>query len=105
MEAAVKNAYRIFPRNGVFYSENTQTGQQKSLRTRDSEVGERLINAMNEAARNPAAVNLQIGRIYVAAADPKAATRTWKDVFDAVLPTVEGPTLERWEKVEKDQAL
>ena len=42
---------------------------------------------MNEASRNPAAVNLQIGRIYIAAADPKAATRTWKDVFKAVLPT------------------
>ncbi len=101
----MKNTYRIFPRNGVYYSENTQTGQQKSLHTRDPEVGERLLNAMNEAARNPAAVNLQIGRIYIAAADPKAATRTWKDVFQAVLPTVKGPTLERWEKVEKDEAL
>src|ERR1035437_23240 len=105
MEPAMKKAFRLFPRNGVYYSEDTETGKQKSLKTCDRGEGERLINAMNEAAKNPAFLNLQIGRIYIAAADPKSATRTWKDVYKAVLLTVQGPTLERWEKVEKDQAL
>ncbi len=101
----MKRAFRLFPRNGVYYSEDTKTGKQKSLFTRDPEEADRLINAMNEAARNSASINLQIGRIYIAAADPKAATRTWEDVYEAILPTVKGPTLERWEKVEKDKAL
>lgn len=105
MEPAMKRAFRSFPRNGVYYSEDTETGKQKSLKTRDPEEADRLLNAMNEARKNSASINLQIGRIYIAAADPKAATRTWKDVFDAVLPTVKGPTLERWETAEKDEAL
>jgi len=101
----MKKAFRIFPRNGMYYSEDTETGKQKSLHTRDRDDAQRLVNAQNEAAKNPAFLNLQIGRVYIAAADPQSATRTWKNVYDAVLPTVKGPTLERWEKVEKDPAL
>jgi hypothetical protein len=104
MESAMKRPFRSFCRNGVYYFEDTDTGKQKSLQTRDRSDAARLISVMNEAAKNPAHLNLQIGRIYLSASDAKAATRTWKDVLTAVLPTTKGPTLERWEEAAKDKA-
>jgi hypothetical protein len=82
----MKRPFRNFCRNGVYYSEDTDTGKQKSLQTRDGGDAARLISVMNEAAKNPAWLILQIGRIYLSASDPKAATRTWKDVLTALLP-------------------
>jgi hypothetical protein len=35
-------------------------------------------------------LNLQIGRIYLSASDPEAATQTWKDLLTALLPTTKG---------------
>lgn len=67
--------FRIFRRaSGVWYLEDRQTHFQESLCTRVKIEATRVLQAKNEAHRMPA-VNLQIARAYVVAADPKMAAR------------------------------
>ena len=40
--------YTLFRRGGIYYSQDSATGQQKSLRTRDETEALKLINARNE---------------------------------------------------------
>ncbi len=49
----MKNRFILFQRAGIFYVEDTTTGKQKSLRTRDPADAERLQAAQNEAAHPP----------------------------------------------------
>jgi hypothetical protein len=76
MKSALKQIFRLFRRNRVFYSHDSQTGEQKGWQTRDKVEAQRLLNAKNEAARNPGAVNLQFAKTYVAASNPEMLTRT-----------------------------
>jgi hypothetical protein len=76
----MKNLYRLFRRNGIYYAENTRTRQQHSLRTSDAGEASRLLNAKNEAAVVPM-MNLALGKTYLAAYDPKMVTRTWAYVM------------------------
>ncbi len=50
----MSHRYRIFrnvARGGGFYVEDTDTGKQQSLRTKQKSEAERLVNVRNEAAR------------------------------------------------------
>src|ERR1700722_16101724 len=76
----MKNLYRLYRRNGIYYAENTRTRQQYSLRASDRGEASRLLNAKNEAAVAPM-MNLALGKTYLAAHDPKMVTRTWADVM------------------------
>ncbi len=99
----MKSRYILFLRGRTFYVEDTLTGNQRSLHTRDRATGERLVYARNEAERQPA-INLQIARAYLAASDPSIATRTWQVVMDEMGKLKRGPTLERWARAMKDTA-
>ena len=77
----MKSRYILFRRAGVYYCEDTTTGKQTSLRTKDEGEAQALLNAKNESARQPA-LNLQIARAYLTASDPAQATRTWQAVMD-----------------------
>ncbi|HUZ06111.1 MAG TPA: hypothetical protein VMV89_01345 [Candidatus Paceibacterota bacterium] len=59
----MKTKYTLFRRNGIYYSQDSATGQQKSLRTRDETEALKLINARNEAHRQPV-LNLHLARAY-----------------------------------------
>jgi hypothetical protein len=59
----------MFPRKGVFYMQDTTTGKQTSLRTKDETEARSLLNAENEAHRQPV-LNLQLARAYLSASDP-----------------------------------
>ena len=59
----MKAKYTLFRRNGVYYSQDSATGQQKSLRTRDEAEAQELVNARNEAHQQPA-LNLHLARAY-----------------------------------------
>jgi hypothetical protein len=104
MEQPMKQTFLMFLRGNVYYYEDTRDGEQHSLHTRDKADARRLINAKNESVHNPAAVNLQIGRTYIAASSPEMLTRTWMTVFVAMTPVKEGSTQERWDRVGKDPA-
>jgi integrase len=76
----MKQRFILFRRAGVFYSEDTETRKQHSLRTRDEAEATAIINAKNESVRQPV-LNLQIARAYLTASDPGFAQRTWQEVM------------------------
>ncbi len=48
----MKSRFILFNRAGVFYSEDTTTGKQHSLRTKHEDEARRLLNVKNEAVRH-----------------------------------------------------
>jgi len=99
MKTESKNRYRLFKKRtkkGVYFVQDNQTGKQTSLRTKDKNEAARLLNAMNEAHRQPH-LNLQIARSYLLVADPTLLTRTWQEVMEAVVDEKPaGPNKDRW---------
>jgi len=77
----MKTKYTLFRRDGIYYSQDSATGQQKSLRTRDETEALKLINARNEAHRQPV-LNLHLARAYLSASDPAFVERTWQTVME-----------------------
>ena len=65
----------MFRRGSVFYAEETATGKQTSLRTKDEAEATTLLNTKNEATRQPA-MNLEFAQVYLQHADPTMAQRT-----------------------------
>ena len=101
---SVKKKYRMFLRGSVFWVQDNFTGKQTSLGVKDRDEAEQLLQARNEAHRQPI-INLQIARAYLSVSDPKAATRTWGDVMRHIVDQKHGETKHRWETAIKDKAL
>jgi hypothetical protein len=99
----MKLRFTLFRRRGVFYSQDNSTGQQTSLRTRDAGEARTLLNAQNEAHRQPM-LNLHIARTYLSATDPEIGKRTWQIVMDEMAKTKTGATLHRHHSAMKDPA-
>jgi hypothetical protein len=100
----MKLRFILFRRGNTYYCEDTNTGQQTSLRTKDIGEAQTLLNARNESVRQPV-LNLQIARTYLAASDSGVATRTWKQALDALIATKRGSTQQRWQRAARDIAL
>ena len=79
----MKTRFILFRRAGIYYCEDTTTGQQASLRTRDQAEAEAVLNARNESVRQPL-LNLQIARAYLTAGDPAFTQRTWQTVMEEI---------------------
>jgi len=77
----MKNKYTLFRRGEVFYMQDSATGKQISLRTKDEVEARRLLDARNEAMRQPV-LNLHIARAYLTASDPAFVERTWQTVME-----------------------
>ena len=99
----MKHRFILFQRSGIFYCEDTSTGKQTSLRTRDRGEADRLLAAKNEAQRQPA-MNLQIAQVYLQHGDPALAIRTWQDVMTQIAASKSGSTHARWLTAIKDKA-
>ena len=99
----MKQRFNLFRRAGVFYYEDTTTGKQLSLRTKDEAEARTLLHSKNEAHRQPV-LNLQIARTYLTATDPEAAMRTWQTPMDEMTKTKTGSTRHRHEIAMKDKA-
>lgn len=99
----MKRRYLLYLRNQTCYCQDTLTGRQQSLRTKDRITAERIVHAKNEAERQPA-INLQIARAYLAGSDPEVATRTWVLVMTEMGKLKKGSTLERWLTAVRDSA-
>src|SRR5258706_255040 len=104
MRKDVKNRYRKFRsgKSGYWYIQDNESGQQKSLRTADEAEAQRLLQARNEALRQPA-INVQIARAYLTASDPKLVTRTWQEVMGHLLSLKKDETHRRWSVAIKDK--
>lgn len=77
----MKPKLTLFRRKGIYYSQDSTTGKQKSLGTRDETTARKLIEATNEAHRSPV-LSLQLARAYLSASDPAFLDRTWQTVMD-----------------------
>ena len=77
----MKSKFTLFRRGAVFYMEDTATGKQTSLRTKDETEAKSLLNARNEAQRQPV-LNLHLARAYLTASDPAFVERTWSVVME-----------------------
>jgi integrase len=103
MEKQRYQVVQLGNRNGMFYCKDIETGSRTSLKTRNRKEAERLVQHKNEALKNPH-INRRIGMAYIAAADPKLATRMWDDVMADIVLDKQGPTLKRWNSALKDPA-
>jgi hypothetical protein len=102
----MKTRYRLThrgSRGGMFYCVDTKTGKRRSLQTCDEDEARQIINAWNQAHRQPA-VNLQIAQAYLQHGDPAMASRTWQHVMEQILSTKTGNTRERWQYAIQDKA-
>ena len=82
-EPVMKTRFILFRRAGIYYCEDTATGKQSSLRTKNESEAITLLHSKNEAMRQPA-LNLQIARSYLSASDPAFMQRTWQTVMDQI---------------------
>ncbi len=99
----MKTKYTMFRRNGVYYSQDTATGQQKSLRTRDEAEATSLLYAFNEAQRQPV-LNLHLARAYLTASDPAFVERTWQTVMEQLQARGKDSSRDRYASVFKSPA-
>jgi integrase len=100
----MKQRYNYYPReNGVYYSFDTLTKKRRTLNTSDPDEAQRLVNALNEACKQPA-VNLQIAQVYLEHSNPDLAKRNWQHVMDEMGRNKSGSTKERWDTAVKDKA-
>ena len=99
----MKTRFILFNRKGVYYSEDTVTGKQHSLRTKDEAEALTLLHSKNEAYRQPV-LNLQIARTYLTATGPEVAKRTWQVPMDEMTKTKTGNTHARHVVAMKDKA-
>lgn len=102
MNARYRLTYRGL-RGGMFYCVDKQTGKRQSLGTRNEDEAKQIIDAKNNAARQPA-MNLQIAQVYLQHGDPVVATRDWQYVMEQIVSTKTGNTRERWQYAMQDKA-
>lgn len=104
VETVMKNRWRKFRRGwGTFYAYDNQTGNSRSLKTRDKHHAQRLVDAMNEAER-VVGIRKQVGLIYLTSADPLAAKRTWQTVMDIAVELAPAKSKDRWASAVIDKA-
>ncbi len=96
----MKTKYTMFRRGGVFYAQDSATGKQTSLRTKDETEAKSLLNARNEAQRQPV-LNLHLARAYLTASDPAFVERTWQTVMEQLQSRGKDSSRERYASVFK----
>ena len=99
----MKSKFILFRRSEIYYCEDTTTGRQTSLRTKDESEAMTLLHSKNEAFRQPV-LNLHIARTYLAASDGEISKRTWQTPMDEMTRTKTGSTLVRYTRAMQDTA-
>ncbi len=96
----MKTKYSLFKRGEMFYMQDTATGRQTSLRTKDETEARSLLNARNEAQRQ-LLLNLHLARAYLTASDPAFVERTWQTVMEQLQARGKDSSRERYTTVFK----
>lgn len=102
----MKTRYRITRRGSrgdALYCVDSQTGKRTSLHTADEDAAQEIVNAKNQAERQPT-LNLQIAKAYMSGSDSGTAGRTWRNAIDSLTNTKQGANRERWLRVLSDKA-
>ena len=100
----MKTKYTLFRRGAVYYSQDSTTGKQTSLRTKDETEARNLLNAKNEAQRQPV-LNLHLARAYLTASDPAFVERDWQTVMAQLQARGKESSRERFATAFKSPAL
>jgi integrase len=103
----MKTRYRLTRRGSrgdTFYCVDAKTGARNSLHTADADEARQIVEAKNQAERQPI-LNLQIAKAYLAGTDNGIAKRTWQDALQTLTATKQGANQDRWRTVAKDKAL
>jgi len=79
-----KQRYYLFRRGRVFYFQDAETGEQKSLHTQDAKSAEALFQAKIKAFEQPL-LNLALAKVHLAAIDPQLSARRWSDLMQEVV--------------------
>jgi len=101
----MKTRYRLIRRgvrNGAFYCVDTKTGKRTSLRTGNEEEARQIVDAKNQALRQPV-LNMQIAKAYLYGTDNGIATRTWQQALDALIASKKGENQNRWKRGGKEK--
>jgi integrase len=102
MSETMKQTFGLIRRPwGVFYLKNKITGEQTTLKTRNKQEAQRLLQARNDAESQPQ-FNAALARVYLNGADPKLATRTWQEVMEHIATKKKDETRHRWDTAIKD---
>jgi hypothetical protein len=72
----MKSSFILFRRGSMFYCENTATGKQQSLRTKDAAEAQTLLHSKNEAARQPFLKNTMPAQVR-----SQQSTRSFRKMF------------------------
>ena len=101
----MKQRYRLYRRQkgGRYYLHDAFTGKQESLHTSDRVTARRLFHARVEAEKQPA-INFQIAKAYLAAADPRFIKRNWAEVMAEFVKTKTGTNRTRSQRAVMDGA-
>lgn len=94
----MSNRYRLTcrgHRGGIFYCVDKTTAKRTSLQTTDPDEAQQIIEARNQAERQPI-LNLQIAKAYLAGTDNGIATRTWQQALESLTSTKQGANQHRW---------
>jgi hypothetical protein len=76
-----KQRFYLYKRRGVYYLQDGETGEQKSLHTKDRTEAQQTLNFKLLTLKQPV-LNLTLARTLLAASDPKLVERTWTFVMD-----------------------
>ena len=102
----MKTRYRLIRRGirgGGYYCVDSSTGKRVSLQTSDQEAAQQILEAKNQATRQPM-LNLQIAKAYLAGTDCAITTRTWGHALEALTATKQEANQVRWKTAAKDKA-
>jgi integrase len=77
----MKQRFYIYRRGETFYMQDSQTGKQQSLETKDRKVALRLLEVKRQTAVDPG-FNQFILKSCLSTQDPLLAKRTWQNVMD-----------------------
>jgi len=102
----MKTRYRLTCRGirgGMFYCVDKTTGKRTSLQTTDADEARQIVEAKNQAERQPV-LNLQIAKAYLAGTDNGIATRSWQNALESLIATKEGANQHRWQVAARDKA-
>jgi len=90
-------------RGGMFYCVDKTTGKRTSLQTTNRDEARQIIEAKNQAERQPV-LNLHIAKAYLAGTDNGIATRTWQQAIESLITTKQEENQKRWRTAAKDKA-
>ncbi|HEV2331358.1 MAG TPA: tyrosine-type recombinase/integrase [Verrucomicrobiae bacterium] len=102
MNARYRLVYRG-ARGGMFYFVDKTTGKRESLHTTDKDKAQQVVEAKNQAERQPQ-INLQIAKAYLAATDSSFVKRTWREVMAEFVKTKTGTNRTRSDRAIMDKS-